>query len=118
MITGEIAATGGEVYINGFKVSTEIERVHENIGYCPQTDAIIPLLTAREHLMFFSRLRAYQSNMFTRRVNGRILRFYLKKNNSLLIKSFFKTKFSLSLNRVGLRNYADRRSGGKNFKNN
>ena len=57
MITGEIPASSGEVYVNGYKVSKQIEKVHENIGYCPQTDAIIPLLTAREHLMFFSRLR-------------------------------------------------------------
>ena len=56
MITGEIAATGGEVYVNGYKVSSQIEKVHENIGYCPQSDAIIPLLTAREHLIFFGRL--------------------------------------------------------------
>jgi ATP-binding cassette, subfamily A (ABC1), member 3 len=49
MITGEIPATGGEVYVNGYKVSNQIEKVYENIGYCPQSDAIMPLLTAREH---------------------------------------------------------------------
>jgi ABC-type multidrug transport system ATPase subunit len=57
MLTGEIPITGGDVYVNGASVSKQIEKVHHNIGYCPQTDAIMPLLTAREHLIFFARLR-------------------------------------------------------------
>jgi ATP-binding cassette subfamily A (ABC1) protein 1 len=57
MITGEIPITGGDVYVNNYSVSKQIGKVHENIGYCPQTDAIMPLLTAREHLIFFARLR-------------------------------------------------------------
>ena len=31
--------------------------VRQHLGYCPQFDAIFPLLTGREHLMFFARLR-------------------------------------------------------------
>nr|APD26544.1 ATP-binding cassette transporter subfamily A member 1-like X1 protein [Brachionus koreanus] len=57
MITGEISISGGDVYVNNYSVSRQIEKVHQNIGYCPQTDAIFPLLTAREHLIFFARLR-------------------------------------------------------------
>jgi ABC-type multidrug transport system ATPase subunit len=88
MITGEIPATAGEIYVNGYKVSTQIEKVHENIGYCPQTDAIMPLLTAREHLIFFGRLRGIPEK-------------YVQKASEW------------ALNRVGLRYYADRISGGK-----
>jgi len=57
MITGDISITGGDVEVNGFSVSQQIEKVHRSIGYCPQFDALMPLLTAREHLMFFARLR-------------------------------------------------------------
>ncbi len=87
MITGEIPATAGEVFVNGYKVSTEIEKVHENIGYCPQTDAIMPLLTAREHLIFFGRLRGIPER-------------YVSKASEW------------ALNRVGLNVYADKISGG------
>lgn len=31
--------------------------VQRNLGYCPQFDALFPLLTGREHLEFFARLR-------------------------------------------------------------
>jgi ATP-binding cassette subfamily A (ABC1) protein 1 len=57
MITGEIPITAGDVFVNNYSVSKQINKVHENIGYCPQIDAIMPLLTAREHLIFFARLR-------------------------------------------------------------
>lgn len=38
-------------------VLTEMERVHQLMGYCPQFDAISDLLTGREHLEFYARLR-------------------------------------------------------------
>lgn len=31
--------------------------VHQNMGYCPQFDALDELLTGREHLEFYARLR-------------------------------------------------------------
>lgn len=31
--------------------------VHQNMGYCPQFDAIDDLLTGREHLYLYARLR-------------------------------------------------------------
>lgn len=34
-----------------------MERVHQLMGYCPQFDAICDLLTGREHLEFYARLR-------------------------------------------------------------
>lgn len=38
-------------------VNTEIDEVHQNMGYCPQFDAINDLLTGREHLEFYAILR-------------------------------------------------------------
>lgn len=40
-----------------FSVNTEINEVHQNMGYCPQFDAINDLLTGREHLEFYAILR-------------------------------------------------------------
>lgn len=40
-----------------FSVLTEMEKVHQLMGYCPQFDAISDLLTGREHLEFYARLR-------------------------------------------------------------
>lgn len=34
-----------------------MDEVHQNMGYCPQFDAINDLLTGREHLEFYAILR-------------------------------------------------------------
>ena len=34
-----------------------MREVHQNLGYCPQFDAIDELLTGQEHLEFYARLR-------------------------------------------------------------
>lgn len=40
-----------------FSILREIDEVHQNMGYCPQFDAINDLLTGREHLEFYAILR-------------------------------------------------------------
>jgi ATP-binding cassette subfamily A (ABC1) protein 1 len=87
MVTGEIPMSGGEVYVGGQRVSKNLEKVHKNIGYCPQSDAIFPLLTAREHLIYFARLRGIPE-----RYVNRVCEW--------------------ALHRVGLQVFADRISGG------
>ena len=83
MLTGDISVTAGDCKVNGYSVSNEIEKVHQNIGYCPQKDAIFPLLTAREHLLFYARLRG--------------------------VPEKYVDKVSIwALNRVGLNVFADR----------
>uniref|UniRef100_A0A8C5D6G3 P-type phospholipid transporter n=1 Tax=Gouania willdenowi TaxID=441366 RepID=A0A8C5D6G3_GOUWI len=57
MLTGDTAITHGEAFLNHYSVLTEMERVHQLMGYCPQFDAISDLLTGREHLELYARLR-------------------------------------------------------------
>ncbi|KAJ8278672.1 hypothetical protein COCON_G00057380 [Conger conger] len=57
MLTGDTSVTCGEAFLGGYSVLTEMERVHQLMGYCPQFDAINDLLTGREHLEFYARLR-------------------------------------------------------------
>uniref|UniRef100_A0A669FBF6 P-type phospholipid transporter n=1 Tax=Oreochromis niloticus TaxID=8128 RepID=A0A669FBF6_ORENI len=57
MLTGDSVVTSGEAYLAGKSVTTEIDEVHQNMGYCPQFDAINDLLTGREHLEFYAILR-------------------------------------------------------------
>ncbi|XP_029466633.1 ATP-binding cassette sub-family A member 1-like [Rhinatrema bivittatum] len=57
MLTGDIPITGGDAIINGFSILTHMRNVHQNMGYCPQFDAIDDLLNGREHLEFYARLR-------------------------------------------------------------
>ncbi|XP_073910595.1 phospholipid-transporting ATPase ABCA7 isoform X3 [Castor canadensis] len=57
MVTGDTLPSGGEAVLAGHSVAQEPAAAHRRMGYCPQSDAIFELLTGREHLEFFARLR-------------------------------------------------------------
>lgn len=53
-LTREITPTTGEITIQGFNVQKEFEEARKLIGYCPQYDAIFPMLTVEETLKFYA----------------------------------------------------------------
>lgn len=57
MITGVFEPTEGNCFVGGHSISREIEKVHLNIGVCPQFDILWPQLSVEEHLYFYTRLR-------------------------------------------------------------
>ena len=57
MLTGDVAPSAGDALVGGVSVSRDLRRAREHLGYCPQFDATLPLLTAREHLLLYARLR-------------------------------------------------------------
>ncbi|XP_052522361.1 retinal-specific phospholipid-transporting ATPase ABCA4 isoform X3 [Tympanuchus pallidicinctus] len=57
MLTGDTEVTSGDAVVAGNSVLTHISNVHQNMGYCPQFDALDDLLTGREHLYLYARLR-------------------------------------------------------------
>ncbi|CAL1580468.1 unnamed protein product [Knipowitschia caucasica] len=57
MLTGDTDVSSGEASVAGYSIVTQILDVHQNMGYCPQFDAIDDLLTGREHLYLYARLR-------------------------------------------------------------
>ncbi|CAH8434439.1 unnamed protein product [Schistosoma turkestanicum] len=59
MITGKLHPSMGTVYVNGFNVVTQTKNAHKNLGYCPQFDAVHDLLTGRETLSLYARLRGF-----------------------------------------------------------
>uniref|UniRef100_H2SHG0 P-type phospholipid transporter n=1 Tax=Takifugu rubripes TaxID=31033 RepID=H2SHG0_TAKRU len=87
MLTGDTNVTYGEAFLNHHSVLTEMERVHQLMGYCPQFDAISDLLTGREHLELYARLRGVPEESVTK-----VAEWGVKK--------------------LGLTQYADREAGG------
>jgi len=57
MLTGEVVPTYGDASIAGLNLRTEIHKCRRRIGYCPQFDALFDLLTGREHLMLYARVK-------------------------------------------------------------
>ncbi|XP_053672343.1 phospholipid-transporting ATPase ABCA3-like [Anopheles nili] len=57
MMTGDENITSGDAWVNGINLRTDMNRVHKQIGYCPQFDALLDDLTGRETLHIFALMR-------------------------------------------------------------
>nr|XP_021189988.2 phospholipid-transporting ATPase ABCA3 [Helicoverpa armigera]XP_049699930.1 phospholipid-transporting ATPase ABCA3 [Helicoverpa armigera]XP_049699931.1 phospholipid-transporting ATPase ABCA3 [Helicoverpa armigera]WRX06183.1 ABCA2 [Helicoverpa armigera] len=57
MLMGDESISSGEAYVSGHSVQRNLDRVHENIGYCPQFDALFGELTGRQTLHMFALMR-------------------------------------------------------------
>ncbi|KUF75756.1 ABC transporter A family member 1 [Phytophthora nicotianae] len=62
MLTGDIVPTSGNATLSGYDILTQQVEVRRQIGYCPQFDALIDLLTVREHLELFAKIKGVQSS--------------------------------------------------------
>ena len=56
-LTRDIVPTNGQISIAGHNILTEFEEARKLIGYCPQHDAIFPLMTVEEHLVFYAKIK-------------------------------------------------------------
>ena len=57
MLTGDHDITPGDSFIDGHSVVRDMGAVRQRVGYCPQYDALFSLMTARETLEMYARLR-------------------------------------------------------------
>ena len=80
MLTGHIRPSNGKANIKGFDIMTQRVEANKMIGYCPQTDCITPLLSGRENLEFFARLRGVPESLVRKVANFNIARMDLKKH--------------------------------------
>ena len=57
MLTGLFHADSGDAFIKGHSITTDMISIRPQIGVCPQTNILWDLLTCREHMQLFSRIR-------------------------------------------------------------
>lgn len=57
MLTGVLTPTSGTAYVGGHNIRTEMWRVRDSLGLCPQHNILFDDLTVEEHIYFFSRLK-------------------------------------------------------------
>ncbi|XP_054277510.1 retinal-specific phospholipid-transporting ATPase ABCA4-like [Macrosteles quadrilineatus] len=62
MLTGEEVPSKGDANVHQFRLSRQKSKFLSLIGYCPQFDAINPMLTGREMLIVYARLRGIPSS--------------------------------------------------------
>jgi len=62
MLTGDVLPTQGTAELASKDVLTQQLEVRKLIGYCPQFDALLPNMTARETLRMFARIKGVSSS--------------------------------------------------------
>ncbi|XP_024080485.1 ATP-binding cassette sub-family A member 1-like isoform X6 [Cimex lectularius] len=77
MLTGDIDPSFGTATILGYDITKEIDKARSVLGYCPQFDALDPLLTPYEHLILYGRIRNLNSYILQARVDSLIKRMGL-----------------------------------------
>lgn len=72
ILTGGIQPTGGVAYIDGRPLSDPSTR--SLVGFCPQSDPLLDLMTGFETIWFFGRIRGMPDEFLERRVKSLIQR--------------------------------------------
>lgn len=61
MLTGDEMRSNGNAYASGLNVESSRKQFLAKIGYCPQFDGIVGVLTGREMVELFARLRGVEN---------------------------------------------------------
>jgi len=75
--SGEVAPSAGDLLVCGKSVTHELAAVRRNLGYCPQDDPLLPLMTASELLAMFAHLRGVPASRVAALVEAMIARLGL-----------------------------------------
>ena len=62
MLTGDEILSTGNAHLLGRSLIGDRSKFLSQIGYCPQFDSIIEVLTGREMLLLFARLRGIKND--------------------------------------------------------
>ena len=57
ILSGEFPMTQGRALLNGFDIAQDLRAARQGLGYCPQFDALLDLMSVEEHLYMYCRLR-------------------------------------------------------------
>ena len=72
MLCGLYCPSGGSIYVLGMDASTHMKKVRRHVGYCPQFDALWDLLTTREHVLLYAKIRGYTGADLEKVVAGKL----------------------------------------------
>ncbi len=77
MLTGDVLPTAGAAALGGLDIIEEQQQVRRLLGYCPQFDALLELLSVREHLYLYGRIKGVPEEHLPGVVNAAIVDFDL-----------------------------------------
>jgi ABC-type multidrug transport system ATPase subunit len=104
MLSGDEIPTRGTATLGGFDILTQQIEVRRLLGYTPQFDAHLDLLTTREHLEMYARIKGVPESMLNGVVNAKLREMDLVQYANKLAGSLSggnKRKLSVAVAMVG-----------------
>lgn len=86
-LTNDVTPTKGEITIRGINAVKDFSKVKRMIGYCPQNNAIFPLLTVDEHLKMYAKVKGISADMQDQVIDSIAEKLYLQDHRSKLAKN-------------------------------
>ena len=102
LLTGKLLPSAGHISVFGRRVDCtwDLQKIHENLGYCPQDDILLEDLTVREHLQLFAGLKGRGNEEVRLRSHELDLASVLDKQVKTL-SGGFKRRLSVALALTG-----------------
>jgi ABC-2 type transport system ATP-binding protein len=88
ILCGLFKPTGGNVVIDGFDLSNDLDQIKKMIGVVPQDIALYPTLTALENLIFFGNMYGLKGKILRDMIMYRLTLFGLERFAKKKISSF------------------------------
>jgi ABC-type multidrug transport system ATPase subunit len=104
ILCGEQLPTMGQCFISGYDVVYELDNAQKNIGYCPQFDACLDLLTPKEHLELYAGLRGIPKEESSNIIENLLNNCYLNEHQNTLAMNLSggnKRKLSVAISLIG-----------------
>jgi ABC-type multidrug transport system ATPase subunit len=104
LMEGFLDPSSGEILIEGLSIPGDIESIYGIMGACPQHDLLWEGLTAREHLLFYGRLKNLGGTVLKRAVNDGLRSVNLFDVGDNLVSSYsggMKRRLSVAIALMG-----------------
>ncbi|XP_046856235.1 phospholipid-transporting ATPase ABCA3-like [Xenia sp. Carnegie-2017] len=104
MLTGDVIPTSGTAVLDSWDIQTNLSRVRQRTGYCPQFDALIDFLTGREMLQMYAALRGVPNHVINPLIEDLMRSVLLTEHADMLTKTYSggnKRKLSTAIALIG-----------------
>ncbi|XP_006893947.1 PREDICTED: ATP-binding cassette sub-family A member 3-like [Elephantulus edwardii] len=104
MLTGEETISSGDAFVGGHSICSNLSKVRQRIGYCPQFDALLDHMTAKETLVMYARLRGVPEHHISACVENTLRGLLLEPHANKLVRTYSggnKRKLSTGIALIG-----------------
>lgn len=104
VLTGEVLPNYGQALIAGLDTKKDMKKIGSLIGYCPQFDALLDNLTAREHLELYAAIKGIPHNMREKLIRNKLEQLNLKQYENVQAGTYSggnKRKLSVAMALLG-----------------